>query len=355
MAGAVRTRKGPDRGCLAGAYRWRRDQKIEHIGATSVPGLAAEPWLDIMISVWPFPLPPESLAALEELGYTRHLKHDAEGEQVFTRGTEVHLHAVEAGGERGTEHLLLRDYLRANTQAMLDYDKAKRNLATVHAAQRDRYQKEKAPILARLMEEAGRWYRQEVRFAPLQEALKELQGFHRPFIVSSGWAIDLHLGHVTRVHHDIDITLYRSDQLELQAYMTERGWIFLAPHDGHFEPWPQHMRLELPRHQVHAHKEGRLIDFLLGEVNGNIWRFRRHPAIIRTLDRLRLWTEEGIAYLAPEVVLLYKSSHADSDPRGKDQADFDAVVEQLEPERKAWLRWALTVYKPGHPWHERLG
>ena len=63
------------------------------------------------------------------------------------------------------------------------------------------------------------------------------------------------------------------------------------------------------------------------------------------------WTEDGIPYGRPEIVLLFKAKHAHRD---RDQSDFEAVVPRLEPERRRWLAEALEQVHPGHPWLDRL-
>lgn len=65
-------------------------------------------------------------------------------------------------------------------------------------------------------------------------------------------------------------------------------------------------------------------------------------------------SNEGIPFLAPELVLLFKSKTTSGKKRGKDKADFEKVYFKLEPKPKAWLRWALTATDPSHPWIERL-
>lgn len=205
------------------------------------------------------------------------------------------------------------------------------------------------------MREARTWYREEVGFRPLLQAVRELGASGITWMVSSGWAVDLYLGRVTRVHNDVDVSVFRDEHLALQAFMQERGWAFVVPNEGRLEPWPAGVRIERPRHQAHAHKDGQFIDFLLDDREGAVWRFRREPAIARSLDRLILRSDDGIPFLAPEVALLFKSAHRDGPPRDKDQGDFEHLMQAgLDPERQAWLRRALEVYRPGHAWLDRL-
>jgi hypothetical protein len=118
--------------------------------------------------------------------------------------------------------------------------------------------------------------------------------------------------------------------------------------------------LDRPRSQVHAHKGGSFIDFLLTEIQDDgintVWRYKRDPHILRNGNRFCLTTQAGIPYLAPEIVLLYKSKNTGTiqQERGKDEADFQRIYPLLELERRAWLNWALAATTPDHPWIDIL-
>ncbi|MFY9913209.1 MAG: hypothetical protein WAK18_00975, partial [Nocardioidaceae bacterium] len=63
-----------------------------------------------------------------------------------------------------------------------------------------------------------------------------------------------------------------------------------------------------------------------------------------------LWERAGIAYLRPEVQLLHKAPGL----RPKDQADFDECLPRLGLDPRAWLRRALSIAHPDHPWLSHL-
>jgi hypothetical protein len=75
------------------------------------------------------------------------------------------------------------------------------------------------------------------------------------------------------------------------------------------------------------------------------WTYKRDARIGRAIEDI-LWTRDGISYLRPEVQLLHKAPGL----RDKDQADFDACLHLLDPERRVWLKTALALAHPGHPW-----
>jgi GrpB-like predicted nucleotidyltransferase (UPF0157 family) len=333
-------------------------QSVQHVGSTSIPGLLAKPCVDILVATWPSPLPAHGIAALESLGYEYRGENGIPGRQYFQKGPhDFHLHVVSGDSEFWADHVLFRDYLRAKPAAASWYGEVKRALARAFEHDRKRYLAGKGAPIARLLEEARKWYREELGFEPLRKAVLELGGLNVFWMVASGWAIDLYLQRVSRVHHDVDISVFRDDQLALHAFLGGRGWEFVAPDDGRLVPWVPGVRLELPRHQVLGYKGDGFLEVLLSERRGNTWFYRREPSIELRLERVSLIGQGGVRYLAPEVVLLFKSAHYGEDPRArdKDQADFESVLGHgLEPERREWLRRALQSYRPGHPWLERL-
>jgi hypothetical protein len=90
-------------------------------------------------------------------------------------------------------------------------------------------------------------------------------------------------------------------------------------------------------------------DVLLTSTDASTWTYKRDARITPPLGDV-LWSRDGISYLRPEVQLLHKAPGM----RDKDQADFDACVDLLEAESRVWLRAALDLAHPGHPWVERL-
>jgi GrpB-like predicted nucleotidyltransferase (UPF0157 family) len=326
---------------------------LQPIGATSVPGMLAAPCVDIGLAVWPFPLDAHHQAALESLGYAPIPEYRDAPEQRFQHATgNFQLFLVEPGSDQWTDYLLMRDYLRENDRARQTFSLFKQS----HRADEAEYQQAKARHFSEILTKARAWWMSEQGFAPVEAVVRELKGYAHHWFISSGWALDLFLGRVTRVHHDIDVSIACVDQLSLQQHLSAQGWKMVTPFEGRLEPWPPHMFLELPRHQVHAHRDGAFIDFLLSDMSAGFWHYRRDPAIVRQFDRAVLHSPQGIPFLAPECVLLFKSKNtSDKSERAQDQIDFDAAHLQLETERRAWLRWALLATEPAHPWIAQLG
>ena len=326
-------------------------ETIEHIGTTSVLGLSGAPCVDIGVSVWPFPLEPARLATLEAFGYRPVVRSDC-GEQRFRHATEpFQLLVVEAGSEFWLDTLILRDFLRHDEEARRSWSAGKATSADLLAPER---QAIRTQFFQQILDLARPWWVNHLGFTPVETVRQELSALTCPWWFAGGWALDLFLGTVARVHHDVDIVIPRSAQLALQQYLIERGWKLIAPFEGRMEPWPLHMRLELPRHQVHAHRDDVFLDFLLTDIERGVWRYRREPNIVRGEERMSMKNSSGLPYLAPELVLLFKSKNTSTKERGKDQGDFERVYTYLDRERKAWLRWALIATQPDHAWIECL-
>lgn len=328
-------------------------EQIQHIGATSVPGLFGQPCVDMALAVWPFPLDEQAQQMLASLGYELDPDFAGAPEQRFRHISRAFcLYVVEAGSPLWMDYVAVREHLR--------YDEAARQVLSARkqswnsATESLEYREVKREWFNKLLADARRSWGEREGFAPLRMVAEELRDYPCQWHFSGGWALDLFLGRVTRVHHDVDVEISRTDQLVLQQYMMARNWKFVTPFEGRLQAWPVHMRLEMPRYQVHAHRSGRFIEFLFANLDGGVWRFRREPTIIRDIGRATFRSDDGIPYIAPELVLLFKSKYTGSKERAKDQVDFQTIYPELEPERRAWLRWALTTCEPGHPWLERL-
>jgi hypothetical protein len=172
-----------------------------------------------------------------------------------------------------------------------------------------------------------------------------MSGFDGKWGIAGGWAIDLFAGKESRDHSDIEIAIFREDQLALKNALPD--WSFEKVVNGEFFPWMDEF-LELPVHEIHSvHKQnGEKLEVLFNETRDEKWIFRREPSISFPESSLFLYSNEGIPYLHPAVVLLYKAKKF----REKDYADFLTVKDLLKEEDKHWLRETLHAHIPEHPW-----
>jgi GrpB-like predicted nucleotidyltransferase (UPF0157 family) len=329
--------------------------RIEHIGSTSIPGLFARPTIDIMIDVFPFPLPEKKLLALQVLGYAYLDETNLAGRQFFKRGSDnVHLHILDLEAYHWQHFLVFRNYLRANAEAANRYAQLKLELAQTFSSDHGAYQAGKYALMQDINPIAHTWHVQETGFKPLFELAEELAGMKAPWHVSSGWALDLFTGSPSRYHDDLDITLERRHQLVLQTHLRERNWLLhYVAENGVYAFWEDNQRIPVSSHQIHARKGDAFIDILLEPDLTAFWHYRRNPAIARAKHKAFL-QRDALGYLAPELVLLFKAKLQKGNPRPKDQQDFERVYPYLKHEQKTWLASAIKDEYAEHPWLDNL-
>ncbi len=324
---------------------------IEHIGATSMDDAVGEPIIDIALSIWPFPIDAEHQTILNALGYEPISSDEGSAPQRFRHAAApFQLFFFEAGSASWSDYHITSEYLHQDKAARLTYLQHKQAWAANSRGNSHEHEVAKRQFFLGLRGEARRWWIAQQGWTPVEFARDALKDFTRPWYIASGWALDLYLDRVRRVHEDVDVVIAWGDQLELQEHMSARGWRWVAPANGRMEPWPAQLYLEPPRHQVHAYHDGAFIDFLLTEMDSNVWHYRRDRNVVRAAERAHPSSRSGIPYLAPELVLLFKSKNTSGRERDKDETDFQEVFPHLEPERRAWLYWALAATQPEHPW-----
>jgi GrpB-like predicted nucleotidyltransferase (UPF0157 family) len=328
---------------------------VHHVGSTAIPGIHAKPVLDILLEVYPAPLEEEHIAALESLGYEYRGEAGVPGRQFFrTEPRTRHLHAFKLDSPEVHDHLLFRDYLRAHPVEANRYEALKLELAQAFPDDRPAYTNGKAALIGELLGSAHRWWQTEIGFQPMLAVTSIFAEANFEVLVSSGWALEARLGRVHRFHHDVDILVWRDQQQSLRAYLTARGWELNVVVNGQYQPWLEGQPLELPIHQLHAYQSGTMLDVLLAERDETHWQYRRDKSVTRALRDASLDTPLGVRALAPEIVLLFKSSSQSGDPRGKDEQDFERTLPTLNAESRGWLRDALLQTNPEHLWLNRL-
>jgi GrpB-like predicted nucleotidyltransferase (UPF0157 family) len=104
---------------------------VEHVGSTSVPGLAAKPTIDIVLVVPDSALEAAYLPALVAAGYVLRIREPNWLEHRMFKGpdTDINLHVFTAGAGEIDRMLLFRDWLRANDADRELYLRVKRDLA----------------------------------------------------------------------------------------------------------------------------------------------------------------------------------------------------------------------------------
>lgn len=104
---------------------------LEHVGSTSVPGLAAKPRIDILLAVPDSADEAAYVPALEAAGYALRIREPDWHEHRVLKGpdTDVNLHVFSPGSPELERMLLFRDRLRADEADRDLYARTKRELA----------------------------------------------------------------------------------------------------------------------------------------------------------------------------------------------------------------------------------
>jgi hypothetical protein len=170
--------------------------------------------------------------------------------------------------------------------------------------------------------------------------------------LSGGEALDVFVGHPTRAHGDIDISVRRSDlaafrrfvggRLELQVALDGRlhgmGDEAIGPEVHGL--WARETTTGPWRLQVN-----------LEPIVGDEWIYRRERSVRLATEHLIRRRDDGLPYVAPAVQLLWKAK----DTRPQDEHDFATVAPLLDAAERAWLADAIARCHPASTWPARLG
>jgi GrpB-like predicted nucleotidyltransferase (UPF0157 family) len=131
---------------------------VEHVGSTSVPGLAARPIIDIDVIVPSRAQMPAAIESLAALGYLHSGNLGIEDREAFKSPAGLpahHLYACVQGSAALTNHLTIRDCLRRNPAAAAAYGEIKKQLAEQFPTDIDRYIEGKTDFLLEVLRSAG--------------------------------------------------------------------------------------------------------------------------------------------------------------------------------------------------------
>jgi hypothetical protein len=177
-----------------------------------------------------------------------------------------------------------------------------------------------------------------------------LQPLPAPWWIAGGWAIDLFIGGQSRQHLDTDVQILRRDQLAFKQVFAK--WDLYAAAEGVLRSWTGD-RPEEGTNSIWCRLSPAApwaLEVLLADADDDQWVFRRNRAIRRPIEAVGRRNREGVPFVAPEVQLLFKAK----EPRPADEADMDIALPLLDGPSKAWLRQAIELTHPGHPWIEHL-
>ena len=131
---------------------------LEHVGSTSVPGLAAKPRIDMLLVVAASADEAAYVPALEAAGYVLHIREPDWYEHRMFKGpdTAVNLHVFSPGCPEIERMLLFRNWLRGNEADRHLYERTKRELASRTWAYGQHYADAKSPVVEEIIARAKR-------------------------------------------------------------------------------------------------------------------------------------------------------------------------------------------------------
>ena len=127
--------------------------RIEHIGSTAVPGLAAKPIIDMLVVVEDVADEAAYVPALEDVGFRLRVR-EPDHRMLLTPGRTAHLHFFEQGHEAIAAYLDLRQRLRSDAADRDLYAATKRRLAAREWDDMNEYAEAKTEVIAGILARA---------------------------------------------------------------------------------------------------------------------------------------------------------------------------------------------------------
>jgi hypothetical protein len=180
------------------------------------------------------------------------------------------------------------------------------------------------------------------------DVAERLRSVNARWYVLAGWALDLFLGRQTRAHEDLEIGVRQEDFTEIRSALA--GFEFVVVGSG--QAWPVTDETLAVHRQTWVREPGGpwRLDVVRERWDGDHWIYRRDARIRLAAPSVVAWSPAGIPFLRPELALLFKAKAT----RPKDVADFEMVLPHLDAGRRSWLRDALAMTHPHHPWLDEL-
>jgi len=192
-----------------------------------------------------------------------------------------------------------------------------------------------------------------------------------------GFAIELFLDKTVREHGDIDISAFWDERDKIILFMQSLGWrvyelcgsgkahyitdianqikakrnIFCMTNDCEIVSLTSTDEPDMFIVDFDQKGQDKLtfIEFLFNNTDNDRFLYARNHDVSLPLSQAILSRHE-IKYLAPEMVLLYKST--DTEREGY-QLDYDLAIQAMSAEQKIWLKNAIKTMNPcGHKWLE---
>ncbi len=129
---------------------------LEHVGSTSVPGLAAKPVIDTLLVVADSADEAAYVPPIEALGYVLRIREPEwyEHRMLKGRGAASNLHVLSRGCPEIDRMLLFRDWLRNNEADRFLYERVKRDLSGRRWEYTQNYADAKTAVVEEIMARA---------------------------------------------------------------------------------------------------------------------------------------------------------------------------------------------------------
>ena len=196
-----------------------------------------------------------------------------------------------------------------------------------------------------------------------------LKNAHISWAICGGFALDLFLEKDTRTHSDIDICVFEKDREKILSYMLQNNWlVYEFRGQGKVRPLEGPLSSETGRNLMCTNgkcdivkfypceddnllwheffhtgiKEFNYLEFLFNTTNEDYFVFDKQQEIKREISKAILFNND-IPYLAPEIVLLYKSSRSEN---AEYHYDFEQTYSHMNAEQKMWIAKSLDILYP---------
>lgn len=124
--------------------------RIEHVGSTAVPGLAAKPIIDMDVVLASSADLPQAIRLLADLGYVHEGDLGVNGREAFrcpSGEAPHHLYVLMEGAAELRRHVAFRDALRADAALRDEYVQLKKDLAVQYPGDRGAYTQGKSTFI----------------------------------------------------------------------------------------------------------------------------------------------------------------------------------------------------------------
>ncbi len=129
---------------------------IEHIGSTSVEGLAAKPIIDVLVTVPNVEDEASYVPMMEAAGFVLRVR-EPDHRMFRTPDRDVHVHVHEPGNAAVSDYLDFRDLLRISAEDREVYGMTKRRLAEREWEDMNHYADAKTDVISRILDRAQSW------------------------------------------------------------------------------------------------------------------------------------------------------------------------------------------------------